>query len=144
MGYTRHQIGNLDTVTHDRKWRVLGVSQLIRNRPREDIQHVNGADAGDLLAYSVQRSDVWPFEVLIRGTSTADLHANVGSMQATLASAVAYQTTLSGSPVDYEYVFNDSGTITFEIVNFRNYREDWTEMGFHRVRAYFDLVLTQQ
>ena len=144
MPYTRQMFGSLDCVVNDRKWRILGASRLIRERPREDVQHVNGADSGDLLAYSVQRSDVWPFEILIRGTSQADLNANVGSVQATLAAAVAYQTTLSGSPVDYEYVFGDSGTITFEIVNFRNYREDWTEMGFNRVRAMFDLVLTQQ
>lgn len=144
MAYVTHTLGALDFVSQDAKFRVLGVSQLIRNRPRDQISFQNGADSGDLLAYSAQRSDSWPFALLIRGTSSADLHANVGSVQATLASAVAYQTTLSGSPVDYVYAFGDSGTITYEVVRFDNYREDWTEMGFNRVRAMFDLVLTQQ
>lgn len=144
-GYVTQLLGGLNLVANDHKWRMLAVGQLIRNRPREEVMFVNGADSGDLLAYSVQRSDVWPTRMLVRGTSTADLRANVGSVQATLASAVAYQTTLAGSPVDYVEQHGDDGTTqVWELINFQNYSEDWVEFGFKRVYINVDLVLSQQ
>lgn len=145
MAYVTETFGALDLAGNPRKWKILAIGQLLRNTPREEVGFVNGADSGDLLAYSVQRSDVWPTRFLVGGTSTADLRTNLASLKATLASAVAYQTTLAGAPVDYSWQFGDMGTTeVWEIVNFRNYQEDWRELGFHRIYVDFDLVVTQQ
>lgn len=144
MAYVTHTLGNLN-LTQDAKYRPLMVGMGNYGFPREQDSFVNATDSGDLIAYDVQRSPVWPFAFLVRGTSTTDLRANVTALRNTLGSAVLYQTTQSGSPVDYVWRFGDMGTTeVWEVVSFRNYREDWTELGFNRVKVSVDLVLTQQ
>jgi hypothetical protein len=144
-GYVTQTFGNLDLVANDAKWRMLAIGQLIRERPRSDVVFENGSGSGDLLAYSHEHSPRFPTRFRVGGTSTADLRANVASIYNTLASAVAYQTTLAGSPVDYVEQHGDDGTTqVWEIVRYENYSEDWGLFGKRLVFINVDLVLTQQ
>jgi hypothetical protein len=144
MAYITHTLGALN-LTQISKWKPLMVGMGNYGFPREQDSFVNATDGGDLVAYDVERSPVWPFAFLVGGTSTTDLRANIAALRNTLGSAVLYQTTQSGAPVDYVWRFGDMGTTeVWEVVNFKNYREDWRELGFNRVTVNVDLVLTQQ
>lgn len=143
-GYVSHTLGALNLMTIN-KWKPLLVGMAGRDFPREQDSFVNGTDGGDIVAYDVERSPSWPFVFLVRGTSTTDMNTNLAALRNTLGSAVAYQMSGSGTPIDYVWRFGDMAAVeTWEVTNFRNYREDWRELGFNRVTVNVDLVLAQQ